>query len=967
MLDTDVGSFFAKIWGSNAGHRCVVRQSQSGGMRHLWGSDNDVYKQALGEVNYFFGLFTFKETSRKQVNALTTRAFWLDIDVKDEASDKAYGSIEEAAASLKNFLDSSAFVSPTYIVRSGAGLHVYWCLNEDVDATLWRRKAAKFRALVETSGLKVDHSRTTDPASILRVPGTTNKKPGRSPLSVVILKENSVIDADNFYKALDESCKSTGARTPKEEQAPISRLEAMKDSLLAVQEEDRSKYNADEMAANCAQLGRVKSLRGAVHEPLWYATIQILRFTNNGKETIHEWSKGDPRYSEDATNSKIAQLDEKGIGPTTCDQLRSVGSVELCKDCPHRKTIRSPIQLAVRVAEVTPAAESQTQTVTVNSQEIPVGFTPKGFMLTSGGSLAFKHPETGMMVDFYPYPLFVNRRVISGGGTFHISIDTWLPKDGYMQMTLPMSVCKDQLTLTEELASRGVVCTDGEDKLLRMYIVESIRQLTKQITAVRGYSRYGWDDGVFYIHDEAYSESGAAEAVFTGDSKLCSMRGDINAWDRVFDHYERASTVYKLAFYSGFGAALMEFTGFGGVTYSMVSSESGVGKTTVQSVICAIYGDPDILRAQRTDTYNSLMKRLGIYNSIPLCVDELTNIESAHLSEFVYQVSQGRERSRLTQASDLQEAGSWKTIAVSSSNEMLSSKIMDNRTDSEAELSRLIELYAPAYAPKSELDALNTVVRENYGVVGNKWVQQVARDQKAIKEVIRYYSRLVEKKACWGSQGRFHTAFLAVIATSIALVNRYFNRSVDVDKVISDAIAAIDQSKNNISGVSGVGGSSPTIDEGAMRSFADGENDEELDKEILRRQQKAMATAWLDTLLNYVMPNSVIRKANNRTVTPSLDARFVIDEVNGKLYVPVSVAERTFALARVSTTNLTRCDKKRVKIYEGTEYASSVITLCYEIDISPVQTVLRAAKERVEGAFGMNSDGVMREVLRSRN
>ncbi len=938
-MSSDVGVFFDRIWGAGDGFRCIASQSASGGFYHEWSKTNDIYINSLGKTNKFFGMFVFAGESRKQVSASTTRAFWVDIDVKPDNDDQSsYRSLEEAAKALRDFVDSAAFVPPSYVVGSGAGLHVYWCLDEDIDSATWKKKAGKLKDLFTSIGLRQDTSRTSDSASILRVPDTINKKPGREELPVRILAERGVISADNFFKTLDTALRVRGLHKPVLKE---SKLEIMRGSMLAVASKDTDRYDADTMASNCAQIGRFRAKKGGVPEPLWYASIQVLRFVKDAKEYIHKWSSGDPRYDRGATDQKIAQLEAKDIGPTTCEQLMRVGAPTLCAECPLRGKITSPIQSAVRIVE----ASDEKDSFIFNGAEVDKGFVPKGFMLTETGALAFKHPETGMLVDFYPYPLFVNKRVLNSTGMYHISIDTWLPRDGYTQITLPMSVCKDQNTLTEELTSYGVVCTDNEDKMLRVYIIESIRQLTKDMSAVRGYNSYGWDNGVFYLHDEAHGRDGSYEAVYTGDTKLCSVKGSIDTWDSVFDHYENASLTYKAAFYSGFAAPLMEFTCLGGMTYSMASSESGVGKTTVQSVICAIYGDPDTLRAQRTDTYNSLMKRLGVLNSIPLCVDEMTNIEREQLSEFIYQVSQGREKSRLTQSATMQDSGRWRTIVVSSSNELLSEKIKMNRADSEAELARLVELYAPAYAPKRVLDSINKTVRDNYGQVGDVWVAYISKHQDRVRQIIESLMKQVEQVSGWGAQGRYHTAFVATTAAALVLLNKLFMREVDMDEYISAVIAEINGNKQALA--------KKSIDEEALSKYSGGDV-EGARQEVFSRKRAAVKaeTAWLEAVVRSLMPNAVIRKGKKFT-EPKGDIMCVLNEDDGTLAIPVGHSGTVAAKARVSTMPFSSMPVKNVALYEGTAFASSTMSMCYIVDISPIQSKLRVVKE----SQGINTDG----------
>ncbi len=907
-------------------------------MVQRWGTSNAIADDLDGSVNQFFAVFLFTAESRTQVAASTCRAFWADLDVGDEAH--KYSSIQEAATSLREFLDSTPFPIPTYVVRSGNGLHVYWCVDEDVDAGAWKQTAKKIALIFQHRGLKYDTTRATDTASLLRVPGTINQKPGRPDSTAVILSEGGVHSFEGFVRHINKCIKAHKILNGKPQvSSSLEKLSQLERSMLAVNHSDIDKHNAVTMAEKCAQLGRVKATRGAVSEPLWYGTLQILRFVKDGAKFAHAWSKGDKRYDGQQVDAKIAQLAEKDIGPTTCEQFEKIGMQELCKECPYRGKVKSPIQLAVEVVEATQ------DVINFHGVDVVKGFVPQGFVLADNGGLAFIHPETKLPIEFYPYPLFVNGRVLHADNQFYVQIDSYLPLEGFVSMQVPMSICKDQGMLTEELSAHGVVCQDSEDKILRHYIIESIRQLTRKETAVKGYSRYGWDGDAFYLQDKVFTDAGPYPAVFVGSQDLCTVSGHLAEWGTVFTHYENASLAYKMAFYAGLAAPLMELLGLGGVTYSLVSRESGVGKTTVQSVVCAMYGDPELLRAQRTDTYNSLMKRLGKLNSLPLCVDEMTNIEGSDLSEFIYQVSQGREKGRLTEKSMEQTMGRWKTIVICSSNELLSAKLAANRTDSEAEQARLVEMYAPTYAPKKLLDEMNSIVRDNHGLVGPLWVDYISRNRKKISAALEHTKKHVDKSAGWGSKGRYLTAFVAVSVVAAALTNEVFSRGVNVKELCDEMIFGITASRN--------ASAKQIVDTASIKAFTEAFGDEigdDLKAEIDARRIDEVngRNRWLEALLRFVMPNAIIVRGT-KIIEPFSDPRYRIDEQNGVMYIPVSSMKDITERAKLSGAYFSEVPVRRVGLFEGVKGAATVMLSCFEIDIRSVQHTLRLIKEATNG------------------
>lgn len=135
---------------------------------------------SLNKKAIYFALAGFKSNSintfsgRSQSNVENLRSFWFDIDV-EENNPKKYSTIKIAAIELGKFIDSFNLPEPL-TVRSGGGLHVYWPLDQDISVDQWLPVANALKAAANTFGLLVDHSRTTDSASILRPVGTYNNK-----------------------------------------------------------------------------------------------------------------------------------------------------------------------------------------------------------------------------------------------------------------------------------------------------------------------------------------------------------------------------------------------------------------------------------------------------------------------------------------------------------------------------------------------------------------------------------------------------------------------------------------------------------------------------------------------------------------------------------------------------------------------------------------------------------------------
>jgi hypothetical protein len=160
------------------------------------------FVSALDDMNLFFGVAT-RNRYLHGVRGGKDDCLWLpvlfaDLDIADRdrhQTDKQYpASRQEALALIEAFP-----LSPTVIVWTGGGVHVYWKLAPalsiaDAEPLLARLKVTLFR-LAAQRGVEVDD--VFEPARMMRLPGSLNVK--ANPVLVEIL----VADWDRTYTARD--------------------------------------------------------------------------------------------------------------------------------------------------------------------------------------------------------------------------------------------------------------------------------------------------------------------------------------------------------------------------------------------------------------------------------------------------------------------------------------------------------------------------------------------------------------------------------------------------------------------------------------------------------------------------------------------------------------------------------------------------------------------------------------------
>jgi hypothetical protein len=132
----------------------------------------------------YFACAEFKSPdNRKASNASGAWGYWLDIDCGEEKAllGAGYATKIEASQALTAFLNQTDLPRSSYIVDSGNGLHVYFSADELIPAKEWRQAANNLKELAEKCCFLADPSRTSDIASVLRLPGTHNYKDPANP------------------------------------------------------------------------------------------------------------------------------------------------------------------------------------------------------------------------------------------------------------------------------------------------------------------------------------------------------------------------------------------------------------------------------------------------------------------------------------------------------------------------------------------------------------------------------------------------------------------------------------------------------------------------------------------------------------------------------------------------------------------------------------------------------------------
>ena len=378
----------------------------------------DSVMEKHGDVYFALGSFKFDEEenrwNRKQRNVIDLKAFWLDIDCGEAKYQKAlkrfketgqpidvYQTRELGLQALIQFLHTTKIPSPTFIVSSGEGWHVYWELDKPVEVAKWRITATLLKNVCTHFGFFDDKSRTSDPASVLRVPGTLHRASGKT---VTIVKDTGVAYSYEMFHAALSALKVFASPV---QVATVDTLGATPEWLKGVEssmdgeayEEVERKFSAiiDRQrleGSGCKQLYDMYMDQENVSHNMWAAGLSIIRFCVDKDEWAVKFSENYSGYDYDETMKTMNCFN----GPRTCKWF-SEHNPSGCAGCPHLKnTITNP--------KATPLSLGR------DFERAPVVISAPLAVTTQSGLEASATMEQ-FIIPSYPYPYY--RDPLNGG------------------------------------------------------------------------------------------------------------------------------------------------------------------------------------------------------------------------------------------------------------------------------------------------------------------------------------------------------------------------------------------------------------------------------------------------------------------------------------------------------------------------------------------------------------------------
>ena len=326
-----------------------------------------------------------------------------------------------------------------------------------------------------------------------------------------------------------------------------------------------------------------------------------------------------------------------------------------------------------------------------------------------------------------------------------------------------------------KLAALGVSVTSETASGLSKYLCDIEANNYELIPEVESVTRLG------YIGNGSFSPY-VDGLVFDGESEyggiykaIAKHKGSFEEWRKTALKCRSDSLTAQIMLAASFASPLISKIGALVFFVHLWSVASGTGKTVALMLAASVWGNPDI-GGEYLQSFNATQvgheRTAAFLNNIPMCIDELQLSKDSHgRSKFdVYQLGQGRGRSRGKKTGGIDKTPTWSLSILTTGESPLS-----RESDGGGAINRVIDIEANA----NEIiikDGIGTsrAVKQNYGHAGEMFINCLTND--VIEEAKELYDRYF-KELSSGETTEKQAMAAAMILVGDELADRFVFKS----------------------------------------------------------------------------------------------------------------------------------------------------------------------------------------------
>ena len=693
---------------------------------------------------------------RKADHLIAKKVFHLDLDCGPK---KPYPNQTSAMTQVEAAVENGLLPPVSFAINSGYGLHVYWELTKPLDFKEWRTIALRLKAAAKAAGLEADPTVTADAARILRPTETFNRKDQMNPRECKLWLDNG-----HTYNA--QSFQLQFASIPIQAEEPTARVKLVSDKGRLTEAGAEIAASLDDLtsgldlgpfdsASRAEKLRLIKDMLDHIDKSedygRWVSIGAAIRNAgiNEGDTDLMPWMDLWDQWSQQAHNYDPAALRDKW--DNKLPEFKDI-------------TVGTLIHYANEGGFVFPNALHE---VTY----------PPGYLAVDFGTIRKSDEDAALVFEGVHLH---DMRVTSDCGS---------GRRGYVYNCDVKNIANSQLSrldistvdMANDMSARTILAEAGiqiKSPAQLMEVKDFMQSFMTHLAQTRGgiartTKHYGWVTDSksrigFTTGVGTYYNDGTSEPVAIADKNMAPAyqpKGSIKGWREPAQMIvDQSRQEINVVIASAFAAPLVKFTGENGATISLVSRDSGTGKSTALRAAQSVWGSPQRGIQALDDTRNYVTKKMEMLQHLPAYWDELRI--SDDIKEFiklVFQLGQGKGKARLNSAAQSQEVGIWQTLIVVASNEPLTPYVNRAASSTDAGMRRLLELRAPSITNLTKTSF--TAFEGNYGHAGQIYARWLAAHATEAEKIVDAFANKLRQQLQSNMAERF---WIATIASTMA-------------------------------------------------------------------------------------------------------------------------------------------------------------------------------------------------------
>ena len=437
--------------------------------------------------------------------------------------------------------------------------------------------------------------------------------------------------------------------------------------------------------------------------------------------TGYEWAK-------ELTPGYIESLDVAALlDPEIFKQLLMLNSADRIKTLAMLEQRAHKLRIARRFSQAWKAYQADSATTAKSMHE--TSFTGQPLALQCGEWIAndagiYRLKQQGDIVKkeyacHTPLlPVAVLRNIETD--TEKIQLAYRRTKSQWSKCIFPRSTISNKNKVIE-LADRGISVTSDTAAALVTYLGTCLADNAETIDVITSVGRLGWVDGVFVPYNEALTLDNDGQGAEL--AKAVHSKGTLEEWAEYITPLREQSFYLQIVLAAAFSSVLISKVKALPFVLHLWGG-TGTGKTVALKVAASIWGDPEKYMLTLNGTNNALMGAAALLHDLPLLADELQTIKLdtnfQNYDKLIMQLTEGKDRARLTQQSTLKEQKTWNNCFIFTGEEPITQSNSGGGTKN-----RVIELQCKKQIVKNG-NAVVNFIDSHYGNAGRAFIEHIA-------------------------------------------------------------------------------------------------------------------------------------------------------------------------------------------------------------------------------------------------